>query len=188
MPVYYPGFWQQVTLVDDQGNPLSNLPQLSIQATLNAVAPIIAAAGDYGANDVLSQAVADGTGLPFVFAGASRAAGNGGWITRCKLDLSVDALVWRPRVHFFNAAPTTTEMDDNAVFNLTAADRLKYIGFLDLPALADFGAISVSLNATDRLPYTCAATSLYAILQTLDAFTNEAAAMTAMLEIQVERS
>lgn len=161
----------------------------TIQATLNALAPVIAAAGDYTAGDVLSDAVTDTTGHPFVFAGAARTAGGGGWIVRLMLTLSVDAAVPRTRWWFFNAAPTTTEQDDNAAFDLTVADRTKLVGYIDLPALADAGHVAVAQNISDKLAYRCAGsgTSLFSICQTLDAFTNEAAGMTATVEIQVEQ-
>lgn len=161
---------------------------LTIQATLNALAPAIAAAGNYAALDVFSNDATADAGDPFVFAGAARVDGGGGWITRLILTCSATGLLARTRIWFFNAAPTTTEMDDNAAFNITVADRSKVIGYLDLPALADVGDIAYAQNITDRLQFDLpSGTSLYAIGQFIDAETNEAAAMTMTLEISVEQ-
>lgn len=43
------------------------------------------------------------------------------------------------RVHLYNAAPSG--MTDNAPFDLTSADRDKYMGFIDLPTPSDLGSI-----------------------------------------------
>lgn len=166
--------------------PVGGTP-LVIAATLNGAAPVIAAAGDYAANDVLSDDADNGEGHAWLFAGAARVSGGGGWIVRVIATFSVDGLVPRLRVWFFNANPSASELDDNAAFSIAVADRSKLIGYIDLPALADAGAISVAQNIADKLPYTCAASDLYAIVQTLDAFTNESAGMTATLRIQVEQ-
>jgi hypothetical protein len=163
---------------------------VSVRAALNAVSPgVIEAAGDYAANDVLSQAVSNGTGLHWVFTNAARVTGGSGWITKLRATCSVDALVPRLRVWFFDADPSTSEKDDNAAFSLTAADRALCLGYMDLPALADAGAVSFTQNTTDRFRFVCAdgSRNLLAIVQTLDAVTNESAGMTLDIHAPIDQ-
>lgn len=161
----------------------------AVRGTLNGSSPgTIAAAGDYSANDILSDSATDTQGHYWVFDDAAAVSGGSGWICKLLATCSVDALTTRLRVWFFKSAPTTTEMDDNAAFNLTAADRGAVVGYLDLPAFADAGAVSYAQNISDRLPFTASGDDkLYAVVQTLDAFTNESAGMTLDLWIWVER-
>lgn len=96
----------------------------AVRGSLNSASPgVIAAAGDYLAGDILSDGASDGTGHYWVFEDAAALSGGSGWICKLLATCSVDALVPRLRVWFFRSAPTTTELDDNAAFNLTAADR-----------------------------------------------------------------
>ena len=86
--------------------------------------------------------------------------------------------------HKNNAAPTTSEMDDNAAFNITVVDKTKLIGYIDFPAMVDQGDIGYAQNLDVRLGYKCVGTAnLYGILQILDAETNESAAMTVTIEL-----
>lgn len=149
-----------------------------VRATLNSVSPgVIAAAGDYAAGDVLNNSAV--TGLPWIFPGAARIAGAGGVAQKILITASVAALVPRFRWHFFNALPTVLQAD-NAAFLLDADDRAKYLGYVDMPAMQTSGSSEVSWSEADIswIFQTAAATSLWAVLQTLDAFTNESAGMT----------
>lgn len=160
-----------------------------VRATLNAVSPgVIAAAGDYGALDVLSQSASNGVGVHWVLPSIARVSGYGGVIKRIIATLSVAAVTAQLRLHFFNAAPTTTEKDDNAAFLLDADDRAKYLGYIDLPALATSGSSEVSFaQISTEFAFKCVGTTdLYFIVQTIGAFTNETAGMT--LDFQVTAS
>lgn len=155
---------------------------VSVRATLNSVSPgVLAAAGDYAANDVLSQSATSDAGLNWVFTNAARVAGGSGWITKVRAACSVDAVTARLRIWLFDAAlDSATEKDDNAAFTIAAADQAKCLGYIDLLPLADAGAISFAQNTTERFRFVCASGSrnLLAIVQTLDALTNESASMT----------
>lgn len=146
---------------------------------------VIAATGDYAANDVVSNAVTDGQGVAWVFDNVVRGNGLGGWILGAVLTCSVDAMVPRLRLWLFNDTPASSELDDNSAFSLAAADRVKIVGYIDFNALGDAGAISVSVRDDLRLPFKCAASgaALYGVLQTLDAFTNESAGMTVTISL-----
>lgn len=73
------------------------------------------------------------------------------------------------RLHLYNAAPTA--IADNAAFNLIAADRAKYLGYVVIPEPVDNGDTlwgqSDHVNFTGKL----AATSIYGVLQTVGAYT-----------------
>lgn len=75
------------------------------------------------------------------------------------------------RLHLYNAAPTA--IADNAVYNLPAADRAKYLGYITLSAslvLGDTVWLQVSdVNFIGKLA--AGSTSLFGILQTVGAFT-----------------
>jgi hypothetical protein len=150
---------------------------------------VLAAAGDYAANDVLSQSASDTVGVHWVFADAARSSGGSGWVTKLRVTSSVEGLTARLRLWLFDADPSASEKDDNAAFNLVAADRAKCLGYIDLPAMIDAGAVSFSQNTTERFRYVCAtgSTSLFGIVQTLDAITGEAASMTLDLHMTVDQ-
>ena len=146
---------------------------------------VIAAAGDYAANDILSNSATNGAGVAWVFDRISRQGGGSGWIMGARLTCSVDALVPRMRLWLFDANPSASELDDNAAFSLAVADRTKLIGYIDFNALTDAGAVSVTVRDDLRIPFKCAAgdDAVYGILQTLDAFTNESAGMTVTISL-----
>jgi len=136
------------------------------------------AAGDYADNDVVSNAVANGTGDPIEFASAVRDTGGAGKIIGATIACNEDGILATSRLHLFSQAPTASEMDDNAAFSLGAADLPYYLGFVPFAAMADFGAGSFALDAlTEDLLVRAAATTLYGILQFTDAETNETAGM-----------
>lgn len=154
----------------------------SVQATLAGATPgVLAAAGDYAANDVLSGDADNTEGVAWIVPSIGIRSGGSGWIVKVVATFSVDALVPRLRLWLFNANPSASELDDNAAFTIAAADRTKLLGYIDLPALADAGAVSAAQTIDIRQHFKCAAdsASLYMIVQTLDAFTNESAGMTA---------
>lgn len=87
---------------------------------------------------------------------------------------AVPAGMTQLRLHLFNGAPTA--IADNAAFNLIAADRTKYQGFIDLPVPVDLG--DTIYTATEELDYPIrkevvvnSIGNLYGVLQTLGGFT-----------------
>lgn len=75
------------------------------------------------------------------------------------------------RLHLFDAAPTA--IADNSAMNLIAADRSKYLGFIEIPTPVDLGDTCWSRN--DNINFKCklasASTDLYGVLQTVSGFT-----------------
>lgn len=159
----------------------------SVAGTLNGVNPgVIAAAGNYDANDILSQSASNGVGLHWVF-DAIAPTGGAGFITKALITCSATGLLCRFRLHLFNAVPTG-ELDDNAAMSIVIADRAKWIGYLDFPAMANLGTMSAAMNDTVRFKFDCASAddALYGVLVTLDAETNEAAGMTVAITLSVD--
>lgn len=168
----------RVGVIDSGENHLGEVGghQAHIQGTVGG-ATTIAAAGDYAANDIISNDAA--AGVAWLFTGLARVSGGTGTVYRANITGSVDALVPRLRLWLFNSDPSNSTRNDNAAFSIDAADRTKIIGYIDFPAMADAGGISYTQNITDRLGFAASGSAnVYGILQTLDAFTNESAGMT----------
>lgn len=73
------------------------------------------------------------------------------------------------RLHLYNAAPTA--IADNAAFNLPAADRAKYVGFIEFGTPLDLGDTLFSQKEDLRKQVALSGGSLYGILQTVNGFT-----------------
>lgn len=125
----------------------------------------------YTAKDV----IADSTSAPTLmsWAGAARVTGGTGYITKARLVTDQKTNTSTFRLWLYSSAPTA--INDNAPYTLLYADNSKRIGSLDLPALSTEDATNSTaasaLNITDKLPYSCAATTLYGILETPSGFT-----------------
>lgn len=156
-----------------------------VAATLNSLAPALAAAGNYESGDVLSEHAT--TGHAFVFATAARVAAGSGIIAKAIITSSVEA--WAPtmRLWLFHTAPTTSNLNDGVALSITVADRSSLVGYIDFAAGADVGTISYVQNTDVRLPFKCASssTALYGILQVTEAATNESAGMTLTVELSI---
>lgn len=162
-----------------------------VRGTLAGADPgVIAAAGDYGALDVLSNDADDTEGAVWTFTNAARNAGGTVEIHSVLTTLSADAMAHKLRIHLFNAIPTGSEADDNAAGNIVIANRNLYVGLLDLTADSlDLGTVNVGqLILATPLKVRCAAGSrnLYGIAQTVDAETGEAAGMTMTIQLMVK--
>ena len=53
-------------------------------------------------------------------------------------DTSVPSGMGSFRLHFYSASPTA--IADNAVYDLASGERANYVGFVEIPAPADFGS------------------------------------------------
>lgn len=88
------------------------------------------------------------------------------------------------RLHLFNAAPTA--IADNVAFNLIAADRAKYLGYVEISGVLDVGdtlfAEVDNINFTGKL----ATASLFGVLQTVGAYTPTAQAVKTVTLIMSE--
>lgn len=152
-------------------------------------APAIAAAGDYGDNDVLSNSASNGAGVAWVFPDMATEAGGAGEIVGAILTTTATSIVATFRLWLFDANPAASELDDNAAFSLHADDQAKLIGVIDFAACAPFGGVAGSFTSTLAKPYRCADgdTDLYGILQITDATTAEAAGMVVIVKLLTRR-
>ena len=73
------------------------------------------------------------------------------------------------RLHLYSEAPSG--IADNAAYNLPSGDRANYLGSLTLGAPADLGDTMFSEDDFLRKTVTASSSSLFAIAQTVSAFT-----------------
>jgi len=131
----------------------------------------------YSANDAVLAAAG---GLSEI-ANVARIAGGSGYITQIRVSTNKKSITPRLRLHFFNASNPTVSAD-NLPWQDKYADAGKRITYIDMPALitaADTtnSDMSRTMDATVRIPFQCAngQTSLWVGIETLDAFTPDAA-------------
>jgi hypothetical protein len=99
---------------------------------------------------------------------------GGGPIVLLYASLRVDvdtapAGLGQTRLHLYSSAPAA--IADNAAFNLPSGDRAKYLGYLTLGAPADLGDTLFVEDDFLRKQVIATSSSLYAIAQTIAAFT-----------------
>lgn len=155
-------------------------PAYMVSATLTC-----AAAGNYAANDVISQSATSDAGVALTLSNVVNRAGKTAILDSISAVCSEDSVVWRLRLHFYDYSPAAAdvEMDDNVAFDFakTATGAAGYLGYIDLPAMADRGtAMAHAQLDSIRRQFKCKAGSkhLYMLPETLDAETNETASMT----------
>lgn len=154
----------------------------------------LAAAGDYAAEDVLSESATDTEGSAFKFEHVARRKGGPFSIRKVVALLTTTALTPRITLYLFTKSPSS-ELDDNAANSAVAtADRPFYVGRIELPAMTDLGGNSEAIATPDtgsNLPLegVCAVgdDSLYGIAVTEDAITGEAATMRLMFKMLVRQ-
>lgn len=143
-----------------------------------------AAAGDYAANDIISNSATGDAGVANQLTGFSGSTGGVVELDRISMVCSEDSVLFRPRIHWYgsNPAAADVEMDDNAVsdFAKTATGAAAYLGKTDLPAFADMGTAMAQTEVDNlaKLLKVGSSNTLYFVLQTLDAEANETANMT----------
>ena len=155
-----------------------------------SVTRTIAAAGDYAAEDVVSDSTSAGTAMTFSI---GKNKGAGGYITKAGVLCSVTALTPRFTLYLFNNTPTSNLNDNAANAAPVTADRASYIGKIDFPATEDLGGNSevlITPSTIGNLPlaFNCDEddASLYGILVTRDAITGESANMTIVVTLTSE--
>jgi hypothetical protein len=126
----------------------------------------------YAALDVVSTLA----GSVLTFAGIGPA--GGGKVILDSYSLRIDAAaspagMGNFRLHLYNAAPTA--IADNSPFNLPAADRSKYLGFIETPTPLDLGdtlwSETEAMGYPIRKEVTLLGDTVYGIRQTVNAFT-----------------
>lgn len=128
----------------------------------------------YTAGDLVSNDTTTTTMLTLT--GAARISGGSGYITGVWVATDLKSITPRFRVHFYNVN-TPTVSADNLPHRELYADLSKRIGYVDLPAMSTpvdttNSTLSRASDATIRIPFvTSASTNIYAVVETLDAFT-----------------
>lgn len=159
-------------------------PVQAVQTTL-----VAAAAGDYADNDVISNAVTNGTGVAEEFALAVRVPGGAGKVVGASIACSATSMVATTELQLFSQAPTATELDDNAAAgNVGAADLPYYLGLIAFAAMATGWALPATLTPAAPLLVHAApgSQSIFSRLIFRDAETNEAAGMTFTITLYIE--
>ena len=153
----------------------------------------IAAAGDYAANDVLSESATADAGTAWHVSGLVDTPGRPFLLTCVRATCSEDSVLARLRLHGFRRRPNaSTEMDDNAAFTVADADRssnnqdlTNYLDVLtDMLIFADKGAFSGAVDPDLRVVVQPDpnSTGFDFIVETMTAEANETAAMVLSFE------
>ena len=126
----------------------------------------------YSIGDVVSDSTSATTMQ--AIANAARVSGGSGEIMGIRLSTDKKSITPRIRVHFFSTNGATLSAD-NAAWQDKYADISKRIAYYDMPAMTtptdtSNSDMSRSVDMTMQIPYICAATSLYFVLEALDAF------------------
>lgn len=148
--------------------------------TTVSVTKALVAAGDYAAEDVLSESASAGT--PWVFNGIVPANGKTSYIVKAQAILETTALALKLTLFLFKATPTSNLNDNVANTALLHADLANYVGQILFPDMGDLGGDSESiatLSTVGNLPLAFETApgndALFGILVTRDAITGEAA-------------
>ena len=160
----------------------SNIVEVSVEKAL-------AAAGNYTDEDVLSESTSAGTHWDF----ADIASQNGRvvWLHKSIVTIETTDLVPVLTLHLFNIAPTGTLNDNVANVNPNASDKEEYQGRVTFAAMTNEGGISeAQVIHNPPIPLGCASgdTSIYGVLTTGTAFTNEAAGMKCLIKLMVSET
>jgi len=145
-----------------------------------SVTKALAAAGDYNAEDVLSESAASGTA--WTFSNVTKLKGGFGYITKAQAICETTNLTPRLTLYLFNAIPTSNLNDNIANTALLHADLDNYLGKIDFSGMEDLGGDSetiATLGTYGNLPLAIEtalnSTTIYGILVTKDAITGESA-------------
>lgn len=118
------------------------------------------------------------TTIPMEFANLVGVTGGNGIIKTVRLETDQKSITPRIRVHLFSDKTSLTVSADNAAWKDVYADSAKRLGYIDLAAMvtgADAAASNVSYSFSSALSFPVHAItgsrSIYAVLETLDAFT-----------------
>lgn len=172
-----------------QGNVVGGIDQITVSVT-----KALAAAGDYVANDVLSENASAGT--VWTFGSVVRANGGTATIVKAIALLETTALTPGLTLFLFSATPTSV-LNDNVINTAVLhADEANFVGRITFPSMADLGtgdseAMVTPSLATGNLPlaFSCANedTALYGIVVTRDAITGETATDELIIKLTIAR-
>ena len=149
----------------------------------------IAAAENYDDEDILSENVS--TGTAWNFDEIVRHDGGIGKIVKAIISIETTDLVPALTLYLFNITPTGETDDNKANDNPVLGDKEEYQGRIDWSAMDNSGGISeAQVIFNPPLPFACASAddSLFGILVTNTAFTNEAAGMKCLIKLMVSET
>ena len=158
-----------------------------------SVTKALAAAGNYAANDVLSESASSGTA--WNFANVVGKNGASGKIVRATAVLETTALTPAITLFLFHTVPTSVLNDNVENTAILHADVGNYVGRIDFPAMIDLGTGDSESIATEadgsniKLPFKCASgdSDLYGVAVTRDAITGEVATDDLVIDLLIER-
>ncbi len=168
--------------------------QTGVQAEVS-VTKALAAAGDYAAEDVLSESASAGT--VWLFSAVVPSNGDRGKIVKAVALSETTALTPKLTLYLFNATPTGAVFNDNvANTSVLNANISQYVGQVDFPAMSDLGGDSESVVTpsltTGNLPLAFEAASgandLIGILVTQDAISGEVATDDMTIKLTIEKA
>lgn len=106
----------------------------------------------YAANDAIAATTSDTGTTPLRSLALASYPGKPFWLVYLELQTNLATFTPTIRVHFYNvAAPDTAAAGDNAAFTLAYANVEDYLGYVDLPALADLGDFAGAYRDDVRL-------------------------------------
>jgi hypothetical protein len=129
-------------------------------------------------NDTTAYAIGDVVGQSpaanLVFTGVSSRSGGTIIVKDVHLLVAVGSIPTGMSsfyLHFFTSAPTA--IADNTAFNIIAADRSKYRGFIEIQAPVDMGDTlwSENIGVNKQIDLAVGSTTLYGVLTTSAIFT-----------------
>jgi len=162
--------------------------------TTVSVTKALAAAANYGAEEVLSENAT--TGTAWTFSSVVTTNGGTGTIIKAIALFETTALTPGLTLFLFNVTPTSAVNDNVANTAVLHADEANFVGRITFPAMADLGtgdseAVVTPSLATGNIPlaFNCAVgdTALYGIVVTRDAITGEAPGDDLIIKLTVER-
>lgn len=156
------------------GNEIAIAPRL----IRSSHSKVVAAAGNYDANDVVSDSATEASATPWLFRDMAVGDNRPGGIYAATLTCSEDDISGsRFRLFLFDKPPAAaTVLGDNLAMNVAPEDRIGYQTHIDFPAAIDVGGFSLSQSVGVQYGY-FTADHLWGILQILDAETDESAGM-----------
>jgi hypothetical protein len=162
------------------------------RTVVSSVTKALAAAGNYAADDVLSESASAGTAWEFTE--AVQRPGGTGTIVRAVALLETNALTPGITLFLYSATPTSVLNDNVANTAVLHADAANYLGRITFPAMTDFGAgdseaVADNTVASSNMPFTFVAgastTSIFGIAVTRDGITGEAATEELIIKLTI---
>ncbi len=156
----------------------------------------LVAAGDYAANDVLSDKAAyPGTAaaLVFTFSGCAISDGRGGRIRTVQITLSksggITAITPILALLLYSSLPTSELYDNYPNTGCIAGDKGNYVGSIIFGALSNVGGSPETTYAAEPISFVCATNdkALYGILVTTEAITDETAGTVVTIDLYIEQ-